>query len=282
VTTIPANERRVAPGRRRILIGVLLALVGFGATLNPVTFTLLCAGVAYGSLWEFAKLAERKNAPLAFPVAFLAVSAYLLLTHLHWIHRFEGILLGATVIAALASTALSGRTSALSRGGYTLFAVLYIGKLTSYFITIHALPEIGPAASVAVIAMVVATDVFAMAIGIRFGRTPLSPLSPKKTVEGAIGGFVAAVAVGAFVAVTPIFHLALWQGMLVGALTSLAAQAGDLVESGLKRDANVKDAGTFIVGHGGVLDRFDSFLFAGIAFYFALYVIGAIPPGLFR
>jgi phosphatidate cytidylyltransferase len=62
-------------------------------------------------------------------------------------------------------------------------------------------------------------------------------------------------------------------------LTSAAAQAGDVVESALKRDAKVKDAGSVIAGHGGVLDRFDSYLFGGITFYFSLVLIGKIPLG---
>jgi phosphatidate cytidylyltransferase len=66
-------------------------------------------------------------------------------------------------------------------------------------------------------------------------------------------------------------------GAFVGAVTSVAAQVGDIVESALKRDARVKDAGTLLAGHGGILDRFDSYTFGGIAFYAALYVTHHIP-----
>jgi phosphatidate cytidylyltransferase len=167
------------------------------------------------------------------------------------------------------------RGQQLMRSAFTLLGVLYIGKLLSYFIAIRALPDFGAAATVMVIFIIALTDIGAMAIGVRFGRTPLTPLSPRKTVEGAVGG----LAIGTLAAIgfAIFLHWTWVEGTIVGILTSCAAQAGDVVESALKRDAKVKDAGTVIGGHGGVLDRFDSYLFGGITFYFALVLIGKIP-----
>jgi phosphatidate cytidylyltransferase len=143
------------------------------------------------------------------------------------------------------------------------------------------LPQIGAAATIAAIVLIALTDIFAMVVGVSIGRTPLSPISPRKTVEGALGGLGAAMLAGTAAALTPWLHLPWWQGALVGAITSFGAQGGDMVESALKRDASVKDAGTLIAGHGGLLDRFDSYLFGGLAFYFALWLIGLIPHGFF-
>jgi len=261
--------------RRRVAIGLLLAVAGLGCVVWAPAFTLFVLLVAIGCIYEFAGLSQRKGAPLEAPVATAAIVAYIVLTHFGLIHRYEGILLGATVVAALASAVLRGSGGSLARSGYTLLGVLYIGKLLSYFVAIRALHD-GAMWTAWIIVLIAFTDIFAMAVGRTLGRHALTRLSPRKTVEGAAGGFTAALLAGAAIALVPGLHLAWWQGAAVGAITSLAAQAGDLVESALKRDAEVKDAGSLIVGHGGVLDRFDSYIFGGIAFYFALYLIGVI------
>jgi phosphatidate cytidylyltransferase len=268
-----------------VWIGLLLAIVGLGSLAWPAAFALLVFAIALGALWELGKLAESKGVGIEFTVAALAVFAYVLLTYLGLIGRWESDLLSLTIVAALATATFLSRGNQLMRSAFTLLGVLYIGKLLSYFVAIRGLPDIGLFATAFAIIVVALTDIGAMVVGVSIGRTPFTALSPKKTVEGALGGFL--IAVIAAVALGTYFQWPGWQGLqwpwwqsaIVGACTSIAAQAGDLVESALKRDAKVKDAGSAIAGHGGVLDRFDSYLFGGIAFYFALVLIGKVPLG---
>ena len=274
--SVGAPQAAVRPANgRRVVIGVLLAAVGLGLAMWPPGFALLVEAIAIGALWELGKLAERKAVPIEFTVAAVATTAFLSLTYFGLIKRFESDLLSLTIVAAMLSATFLRRGQQLMRSAFTLLGVLYIGKLLSYFIAIRALPGIGVPATVMVIFVIALTDIGAMVIGIRFGRTPLTPLSPRKTVEGAVGGL--AVATLTAVGFALYLHWGWLEGAIVGALTSFAAQAGDVVESALKRDAKVKDAGTVIAGHGGVLDRFDSYLFGGIMFYFSLVLIGKIP-----
>lgn len=114
-----------------------------------------------------------------------------------------------------------------------------------------------------------AADIGAYFVGKYFGKTPLSGISPKKTVEGAIFGITASTAVGIAVAYyinLPEFYLT---GAALGSLIGIASLLGDLTESMLKRDAGVKDSGDLIPGHGGILDRTDSYIFtAPLVYYF--------------
>ena len=113
---------------------------------------------------------------------------------------------------------------------------------------------------------IISADSGAYLVGKRFGKNKLISISPNKTVEGAVGGALGAVGVAlgfSKVITWPQPHVAAAMGFLV----FLGSLFGDLIESSLKREANMKDAGDLIPGHGGVLDRFDSYLFTGVLVY---------------
>jgi phosphatidate cytidylyltransferase len=117
-------------------------------------------------------------------------------------------------------------------------------------------------------------DTAALFIGSRFGRHPFFPrVSPRKTLEGALGGAVATLAAIA-IGMPWLVGLTVWQAVLLGAAVAVAAQGGDLVESALKRAAGAKDSSSLIPGHGGLLDRLDSLLLLGPVVYSFLRVAG--------
>ena len=156
----------------------------------------------------------------------------------------------------------------------TLAGVLYLGYLMRYAILLRDIAPKHDATGISWCALALlgtwGTDTGAYFAGRAFGRHPFFPeISPKKTVEGAIGGLAVGVLAGLIVGL-PWLHLAVWQAIVVGLLVGVAAITGDLVESLLKRGANVKDSGTIVPGHGGLLDRMDSLLFVlPVVYWFA-------------
>ncbi|MHB8049885.1 MAG: phosphatidate cytidylyltransferase [Coriobacteriia bacterium] len=157
----------------------------------------------------------------------------------------------------------------------TVFGAVYVGFTLSHLVLIRQL-ESGIFLALATIASVWANDVFAYLIGSAIGRHPLAPsISPKKSWEGLIAGTLGTV--GVWLIAGAALDLAVGWGWLVtiGVLASVAAVIGDLAESRIKREARVKDSGTLLPGHGGFLDRFDSFIMVAIVTYYALFLAGA-------
>lgn len=126
-----------------------------------------------------------------------------------------------------------------------------------------------------------AADIGAYTMGKFFGRTRLSEISPKKTVEGAIFGIIGSAAVAELGAWYLGWHCWQFSGLLLGVLIGLTSLLGDLTESMMKRDAGVKDSGQIIPGHGGILDRTDSYVFtAPLVYYFVTILLPLLPQSL--
>jgi len=261
---------------RRIVVGVLLAAFGLSTIVWPWAFYLLLLLIGLFCIFELNALCTIKGQPLEYPIAVTGVAAYIVLAALGMLHKWEGVLLAAIVIATFWIGMYGEQKGYFARTAYTLLGVLYIGKSLTYFVFIREVPQTGYWLATVAIVLIALTDVLGMVVGTLVGRTRLTRISPKKTVEGSVGSLLLVSGLGALAAMRPELGLQIWQGALVGLMTSVAAQAGDLVESALKRDAGVKDTGTVIQGHGGVLDRFDSYLFGGMAFFGALHLVGAL------
>jgi phosphatidate cytidylyltransferase len=151
--------------------------------------------------------------------------------------------------------------------------ILYVGWLLSYLVALRGLDN-GRNWVFFALFTTFASDTAAFFVGRALGKRRLAPqISPGKTWEGAIGGVFGAIIVSLFfILPTPLtLHLNWGQAILLGLLVSIFGQLGDLVESLFKRNMGAKDSGRLLPGHGGMLDRMDSIIFAGIVVYY--YVI---------
>jgi phosphatidate cytidylyltransferase len=261
---------------RRIVVGLIVAAIGLSCVIFPWAFYLLLLAIGLASIYEFNYLCAIKGQPLEYPVALLGVVAYVAMAVFNVLHKWEGVLLAGIIVAAFWIGMYGEQKGYFARTAYTLLAVLYIGKLLTYFVFIRQIDGNGIWLTFYVIAIIALTDIFAMIVGSLIGRHRLSKISPNKTIEGSVGSMLLATAFATGATWFAPLHLLWWQGAALGAVTSVAAQVGDLVESAFKRDAGVKDAGGMIVGHGGVLDRFDSYLLGGVTFFALLHIVGVV------
>jgi phosphatidate cytidylyltransferase len=197
----------------------------------------------------------------------------------------SGLLLAALGFVLVGAGALTRRDprEGLAVFATTTFGALYVGLLgfvgrlsvTDSFVDPRApLGFLGPERAwvVVLVLLVWSFDTFAYFTGRRLGRHAfMSHISPSKTIEGVVGGVVAAAIVGALVVAA--LGRPWLAGLVLGIAVAAAAQAGDLAESMLKRAAGAKESGTLIPGHGGMLDRVDSFLFAAPVAFFSIVTI---------
>ncbi len=265
-----------------ILVPVLLAVLGLGGIVLAAGVALVTV-IAAREAFALLTASGQPTLPLLGGVLALTV---VLDAAFPGVLEGSGLLLVAVgiVLVSVASFARPDPRDGLATWMATTFGALYVSLLAFVVRLGHAAPAVPDAAPMAflgaergwillLVFTVWAYDTGAFLLGSRFGRRRfLTHLSPSKTYAGLIGGIAASTIVAA------VLLAALGQSpvhaLLLGPLIALAAQAGDLAESMLKRAAGAKDSGTLIPGHGGVLDRVDSFLFA--APVLTLYVVALV------
>lgn len=260
---------------------ILVAVVGLPVVLALVyaggwwLFTLVAIGAVL-ALHEYALMARSLR-----PVTLAAYAGALLsllgaeLGGLEWtVAGFLTTLLLAFILHWVGQTRQSATVAIAS----TVLGAGWIGLCLAHLILLRDIPGNGRLATFAVLLAVWAGDVGAFFAGRLIGRHKLAPaLSPGKTWEGFIFGTIATV----FVTFVALYEdrghfLSIGQSILLGFVLSIVGPLGDLFESGLKRDMQVKDSGRLLGGHGGVLDRLDAPLFAFVAAYYLLRAFGVV------
>jgi phosphatidate cytidylyltransferase len=264
----------------RTLSGIVYIALLVGATLfSPISFVLLFGIFMIIAITEFCKLT---NLPKTVPVI-MGISGYVIFSPLVMSTLYTNLLLniGALFIAFILLEELfdkgpsipKDKTAKLARlTGYVILPFLLIIKLPFLIQDIYS-----PFIIIGSFILIWTNDTFAYIVGKTMGKHKLfERISPKKTFEGFFGGMVFTI-IGAYILscfdifLNPVFHsFPIWAGAAI--ILVIFGTLGDLVESQLKRKAGVKDSGSLMPGHGGVLDRLDSIIFA-IPFLFLYYQI---------
>ncbi len=258
--------------QRLLVAAVGIPLLLLAGVVGAPALRVIVAGALLLGMWELFGLARHNGASVRWgmTVALGSVGVAYLLA--------ETPLASALLVMLIfACIAFRPQSPPPARAGETfwLLAIALFGTLMAYWLELMAF---GAGWVLLTLFATFSNDTAAFAVGRAIGRHKLAPLvSPGKTVEGAIGGLIAttvAVPVVAYVLGLPVG----WPLLALGPVLALVAQGGDLAESYLKRVAGVKDSGSLLPGHGGMLDRIDALLFVGPLVYHYLAWIAQIAP----
>ena len=268
----------------RVVTGIVISVISLTAiTLGSLPLFFLLIVIITLCSKEFVKILRYKGFHPSLSVILFSALVFATLT---FFHRFNLVpsMLTIMIMASFLIVLFKGRQPYIVNVATTTLGGFYCGWLPCHLLLIR---QIGTEDGVRILDFVqsqglwlllyvfiavAVTDIGAYYFGVRFGKHKLAEVvSPKKTIEGAIGGALCAVLVSAF----GVFYtgLTLLQAIIGGLIVTLSAQLGDLSESLIKRDAGVKDSSDILPGHGGMLDRFDGYLFAiPVAYYYFMYI----------
>ncbi|HLO89068.1 MAG TPA: phosphatidate cytidylyltransferase [Nostocaceae cyanobacterium] len=286
----------------RIISGIIAIAIALSSTLlGGWYFTVAIAVVVFLGQQEYFSLVRARGIAAAEKTT-IAVSQMLLI-----ICSLDSSL--ADAVMPIAGSLIcfyllfQPKMATIADISASIMGLFYVGYLPSYWVRLRSLDSVsisnlpfggywphnwneiftqgnlatilqGFTATILTFFCIWAADIGAYIIGKFFGKTRLSDISPKKTVEGAVFGIAASVTVALFGAYYLHLPYAPITGLALGLLIGIASLLGDLTESLLKRDAGVKDSGQLIPGHGGILDRTDSYIFtAPLVYYFVTLLL---------
>lgn len=264
---------------------LLLTIIVYGG----LPFTLAIGLLTSLGILEYTELIKKQNlrsqTQVMLLISLLVLALIYVITSKYGLDPLESLRIGeralTLVLIAVFIIIFSGELlrgdpeQGLLNAAANLFGTVYIGFMFAYILLLRFIPEQNGLYYVLFTVLVTwANDSAAYFVGINFGKHKLCPkISPKKSIEGSIGGLA-----GGLFAATVLswyFHKPLGLMLLLGSIVVVAGQFGDLVESVIKRNADVKDSGNFLPGHGGVLDRFDSLLLSAPVVYYIVTYFGA-------
>ena len=278
--------------RSGLLIGIFGLIV---VLLGGWVFTLAVALLTYLASLEFFRMAEFKGIKPATKTTLFSCFIIIITTYLETIGLIEGELSNSILpicsVGICTWLLLQPKSGTISDIAASIFGLFYLGFLPSYWIKLRELGSVviisnqnfisfenlsnttGLNLTLTSCFLIVASDIGSFFIGKSFGKRSLSPISPSKTLEGLIGGISCSILLAIFFASILNWENPLLVGILYGILISLMALVGDLIESMMKRDAKIKDSGTFLPGHGGILDRIDSYIFTPSVLYYIFIIL---------
>ncbi len=273
---------------RRILTGLVMGLIALWCLIyGGIALLGLIAVVVYLGSKEYVKILENKGFYPSLKIILFSDAIFALLCYFN---RFDLVAIAFTIcsISAFMWVLFRGRQPYIANVSTTILGFVYGGWFPLHLLLIRGLnaekyqgflklniQNDGLGYVMFLFVAIVLTDTGGYYFGKKFGKHPLAPvISPKKTIEGSLGGTLLAVlgsvVVGYFI------HLPLYHSIILGLLCTIFAQLGDLSESLIKRDAGVKDSGNLLPGHGGFLDRTDSYVLTiPVMYYYLKYFVAS-------
>lgn len=243
-----------AIGMGLLIGGVVLASLVF----LPISFLFIILIGIVAAMWELANALSRSGSlvsrvPTMVSAACMVVATFVGGREALW------VTFAASAGAIMLFTMVERRKNAVKDVSLSLFALTYVGLMACFIVFLLTQPD-GNYYVIIFLATVVASDTGGYVFGVLWGKHPIAPrISPKKSWEGYLGSTIFAAVVATVLAVT-VVDAPFWTGLVIGAVIPAFATLGDFSESMIKRDLELKDMGTLLPGHGGVMDRLDSIL----------------------